>query len=155
MGIGYSVDPDPDVTSKALGKELQIKPRDAIEVCREVRGRSLDDAKEFLQAVIEKDEAVPYRKDSGPGSYSHQQDTGPGRYPVKVSENILDIIEQAEANAEYKGLEPDDLFVMHAAAQKAGEIEGTRPRARGRATSWNTSLTHVEIVLEEEREEGS
>ncbi len=153
MGIGYSVNPDPEVTSKALGKELQIKPRDAIEVCNVVKHKALEEAKDYLEAVIAKDKAVPYRKRSGPGGYSHQKGTGPGRYPVKVAEHILDVIEQAEANAEYKGLEPEDMVVAHAAAQKAGKIEGTRPRARGRATDWNTSLTHIEIVLEEEEEE--
>lgn len=153
MGIGYSVDPDPDVTAKALGRELAIKPRDAIEVCRWIRGRDLERVKDDLEAVIEKRKAVPYRKSSGPKGYSHQKGTGPGRFPVKVSGEILEIVEQAEANAEYKGLDTENLTVSHAACQRAGKIEGQRPRARGRATSWDQSLCHIEIVLEEEGED--
>lgn len=151
MGIGYSVDPDPDVTAKALGRELQIKPRDAIELCREIRGKDLAEAKEYLEGVIDKTQPVPYRKHDG--KVSHQKGSGPGRYPVKVAGEVLELVEQAEANAEYKGLDTEAMTLSHAACQRAGEIEGTRPRARGRATSWNQSLCHIEIVVEEEVED--
>jgi large subunit ribosomal protein L22 len=150
MGIGYSVDPDPDVTAKALGRELPIKPKVAVEVCREIRGEDLEEAKEFLQAVVDEEEPVPVRKhDSGRG---HQKGAGPARYPVKVADAVLDVVEQAEANAEYKGLDTESMTVSHAASQRAGKVEGTRPRAQGRATSWDQSQTHIEIVVEEEVE---
>lgn len=151
MGIGYSVDPDPDVTAKALGNELAIKPRDAIEVCREIRDRPLQEVKDFLEDVTEKKQAVPYRRHQG--KVSHQKGTGPGRYPVKVARTILDVVEQAEANAEYKGLDTENMTLTHAACQRAGKIEGRRPRARGRATSWDQSLCHIEIVVREEAAE--
>lgn len=150
MGLGYSVNPDPDRTAKALGRELAIKPRDAIEICRHIRGMTLDQAKEALQGAIDKTRAIPVRRHMG--SVSHQKGTGPGKYPVKAAGRILAVIEEAEANAEYKGLETEELKVAHAACQRANVIEGSRPRARGRATAWNTSLVHIEIVLEEERE---
>lgn len=152
MGIGYSVDPDPDVTAKAMGRELAIKPRDAIEVCNAIRDRPLEEVKDYLEAVIEKEQAVPVRRHTGKKSVSHQKGTGPGKYPVKVSREILGVVEEAESNAEYKGLDTENLTVSHAACQRAGEIEGTRPRARGRATAWNQSLCHIEIVVEEEAE---
>ncbi len=151
MGIGYSVNPDPDVTAKALGRELAIKPRDAIEVCRAIRERDLEDAKTFLEGVIAKETPVPYRKHQG--KVSHQKGTGPGRFPVKVARAILDVIEEAEANAEYKGLDTENMTLSHAACQRAGKVEGTRPRARGRATSWDQSQCHIEIVVEEEVED--
>lgn len=151
MGIGYSVNPDPDRTSKALGKELAIKPRDSIEVCRAIRGMKLEAAKELLEDVIEKKRAIPYRRHNR--WKAHQKGTGPGGYPKKATQGILKVIEEAEANAEYKGLEPEELWISHAAAQRAGEIPGSRPRARGRATDWNQSLTHIEIVLEERKED--
>lgn len=151
MSIGYSVDPDPDVTAKALGRELPIKPRDAIEVCREIRGMGLAEAKEYLEGVVDKTQPVRYRRHQG--KVSHQKGTGPGRYPVKVAGEILDLLTEAEANAEYKGLDTETMRVLHAACQRAGEIEGTRARARGRATAWNQSLCHIEIVVEEEVED--
>jgi large subunit ribosomal protein L22 len=152
MGIGYSIDPepDPDVTAKALGREIAMKPRDAIEVCEQIKGKALDEAHDYLEAVQVKEQAVPLRKHNDKAS--HQKETGPGRYPVKVASEIQDIISQAEANAEYKGLDTDEMRLIHAACQRAGEIEGRQPRARGRATAWNQSLCHIEIVLEEERE---
>ena len=147
MGIRYSINPDPDKTAKALGKEMAIKSRSAIEVCRALRGLKVADAKQYLEDVQAKKRAIPYRRHMG--QVGHRKGIGPGKYPVKVCAAVGKVLAQAEANAEYKGLEPDDLVVVHAAAQRAGQMPGHMPRARGRATAWNTDLTHIEIVVEE------
>lgn len=147
MGIGYSVKPDPDKTSKALGKELAIKPRHAIEVCRKIRGMKADEAITFLEDVVAKKRAVPFRRHVI--QVAHKKGMGPGKYPVKTAAAILKVVKQAESNAEYKGLETENLWVTHAACQRAGHLPGSMPRARGRATAWNTHLSHIEIVLEE------
>jgi len=147
MGIGYSVKPDPDKTARALGRELEVKPRHAIEVCRALRGLTLVEARELMEGVVEQRKAIPYRRHLI--NAGHRKGTGPGGYPVKTAKAVLKLLAQAEANAEYKGLETDRLVVRHAAAQRAGVVPGQMPRARGRATPWNKQITHIELVLEE------
>ena len=77
---------------------------------------------------------------------------GPGRFPKKAAQAILDVIEAAESNAEYKGLDPENMLVLHISANQGRVFEGMKPRARGRSTPWNAETTNVEIILKEMEE---
>ena len=39
--------------AKATGKSLKISPKHSVEICREIRGMYLDEAKEYLEDVIQ------------------------------------------------------------------------------------------------------
>ncbi|KAA0017723.1 MAG: 50S ribosomal protein L22, partial [Thermoplasmata archaeon] len=67
----------------------------------------------------------------------------------KAARYILKILENAENNAEYKGLDPENMIIAHISAYKGREIEGIMPRAYGRATQKNEQTTNIEIVLKE------
>jgi large subunit ribosomal protein L22 len=58
-------------------------------------------------------------------------------------------LRNAEANAEYKGLDTERMLVVHSLARSGRIIEGKMPRAMGRATAKNTATVTVEIVLQE------
>ncbi len=72
-----------------------------------------------------------------------------GRYPVKAASKILKVLESAEANAEYKGLDTEKLFIKHISTQRGRVIKGIIPRAFGRATPHNEETTNIEVVLQE------
>ncbi|MGQ0534891.1 MAG: 50S ribosomal protein L22 [Methanobacteriota archaeon] len=153
MAYGYSVHPDPEATAIASGRSLPVSPRDAVNVCRAIRGRSLTAAKDFLEGVIEERVAVPYFRHLRNQAHRRGK-VGPGAFPRKCAEAILGVLQNAENNAEYKGLDVDRMVVHHAAAHKAGYIPGMMPKAHGSSGAWNTSLSHIEIVLAE-RPEGA
>lgn len=134
--------------AKAYGKELRISPKDALEICRAIRGMKLAEAKKFLEEVKKRRRAVPYRKHKK--KLAHKAGIGPGAYPVKAATEILKVLKNAEENAKYKGLDEEKLVIVHASAYKGITIPGIMPRAFGRATPANTPLTNVEIILKEE-----
>ncbi len=148
--VGYTNETDPDTTARALGKELPISPKKAREVCHSLRGMNSFDALDFLDDVMEKKKAVKY------GRYNkrvaHKKGIGPGGYPVKVSEAIYSVIEQAQANAEYKGLDTDSLKIITIAAHRGPITKGQRPRAQGRSTPFNQETVHIEVILEAKEE---
>jgi len=148
---GYSVvGLDPDVTVKASGRELRISPKDAREVCAAIKGMKLDDAREFLEQVIRKKKAVPFKRFKKKIPHRRGlQKAAAGRYPVKAAEKILSVLESAEANATFKGFDTENLKVIHAAAYPGMKIKRYIPRAMGRATPRFETLCHVEIVLGE------
>ena len=78
-----------------------------------------------------------------------QEGWAAGRYPVKAAEQILKVLENAEANAEYKGMDTEKLFIEHISSHKGIVIPGYIPRAFGRMTPFNTPTTHIQIVLQE------
>jgi large subunit ribosomal protein L22 len=74
-----------------------------------------------------------------------------GRYPVNASKEFLKILKNAESNAEYKGLEPANMYIFHAAIQRGRVIHGFMPRARGRASPKDTETVNIEMILSEVR----
>jgi large subunit ribosomal protein L22 len=148
---GYSItDLDPEKTAKMAGRELRISPKHASEICRTIKGMKLDRAKTFLEQVIAKKTPVPFRRYHKKVGHRHgAQKFSAGRYPVKAAGHILKLLQGAEANAEFKGLDVENLKVIHASAYSGLKIRNYTERAQGRSTPKFEYLTHVELVLEQ------
>ena len=137
-------------SAKAVGNSLQISPKHAVELCRELRGKKLDVAKSYLENVINMDQPVPFKRHNKQVGHRKGLKGWPtGRYPVKAATQILKVLENAEANAEYKGLDTENLKIQHISSHRGRIRRGFRPRAFGRASPFNTPTTHVQIVLGE------
>lgn len=148
--IGYTVKVDEKVSAKAIGKELRISPKHAGEICRAIKGMLLEKAKEYLEDISEKTRAVPFKRYQK--KRAHRKGLSKwdaGGYPVKAARAILEVLENVEANASYKGLATEKLEIVHASAHRGIVIPGFRPRAFGRATPFNTPTTNVEIIVKE------
>ena len=144
---------DPETTAKAVGRDIPVKPKFAVNVMRAIRGRAVPKAKRFLEDVIALERPVQFVFHNR--NVKHRRGGGgPGRYPVNTAKAVLEVLKNAENNAEYKGLDPERMVVQHAAAHRAAPMPGHMPRAQGRATAWNKSTSHLEIVISE-RKKGS
>ena len=148
---GYSItDIDQEKTAKASGRELRVSHKHAREVCNTINGMKLDQAKDYLKQVILKKKPVPFLRFNKKVGHRHGLEKGfAGRFPVKAATEILNVLEGAEANAEYKGLDMESLRIIHASAYPGMKIKRFIPRAFGRSSPRNNTLTHVELVLEE------
>jgi large subunit ribosomal protein L22 len=110
----------------------------------------LDHAKDYLQQVIVKKKPVPFRRYKKKVGHRHGIEKAcAGRYPVKAAQKILSVLEGAEMNAEYKGLDMERLRVVHASAYPGMKIKRYIERAFGRSSPRFGTLCHVELVLEE------
>ena len=139
-----------ELTAKASGRDLRISFKHAVEICREIRGMRLKDAMRFLEDVIKKKRPVPFRRYHGKVAHKRGLSGWPaGRYPVKAAREILKVLKNALANARFKGLDEDRLYIIHAQAQQGPRIRKYIPRAFGRSTPYFDQLTHVEIIVEE------
>ncbi|MUV89029.1 50S ribosomal protein L22 [Halapricum sp. CBA1109] len=150
MGISYSVDADPDTTAKAMLRERQMSHKHSKAIAREIKGKTAGEAVEYLNAVIEGDQPVPFRKhNSGVGHRKNIDGWDAGRFPEKASNAFLDLLENAIGNADHQGFDGETMEIMHVAAHKVGETQGRQPRAMGRASAFNSMEVDVELVLEE------
>lgn len=145
---GYSVKEfDPDRAVKCSGREVKISPKAATEICRKLRGMKLDSAKDLLEAVTKKKRAIAFRRYHKEVPHrSLDEGWYAGRYPVKAAKMFLFLLEELEANAEYKGLDVDRLRIVHAAAQRGMKTQRVISRAYGRATAYQNTLVHVELM---------
>ena len=148
---GYSItDMDVEKTAKASGRELRVSPKHAREVCRTIKGMKVEQAKDYLNQVIMKKKPVPFRRFNKKVGHRHGLEKAfAGRYPVNAARQVLNVLEGAEANAEYEGLDLERLKIIHASAYPGMKIKRFTPRAFGRSSPRFNTLSHVELVLEE------
>ncbi len=136
--------------ARARGIELRISPKKTYEVLNAIRGLPLEKARELLEDVVARRRAIPFRRYNQ--ETAHHTAVGPGRYPKKVAREVLEVLGNAEANAEYDGLDLDRLIVQVAASSRGRIFPTQMPRAHGRGDPWNEQSTNVEIVLAERAE---
>ena len=144
---GYTAVADPDRSAKAIGKEMPISPKFTREICGMVRGMKVNKAIDTLEGVIALETPVPLKRYNK--RVSHKQGVGPGRYPKKAAAAVLGVIKSAVANAEYKGLNTDDMVIATISASRGRVTPGHMARAHGRATEWNQDTVNLEVIIEE------
>ncbi len=143
----YVIEADSKKSARATSVNTPISPRDALEVVRTIKGMKLDRAKDYLDLVMKKRSAVPYRKFMD--SVSHRKGMGPGRYPVKAAKYVLETLNNAENNAEFKQLDSEKLIIKSAVAQPAPPVKYFTYKAYGASGHFYRERVHIQIILEE------
>jgi len=146
MKLNYSIEPVPEKTSKAMGKELHISRKHAHEIASAIKGMKLNIARSFLEDVVLLKRAVPYKRYTR--NVPHRKGMCTGRYPQKAAKEFLRVLKNAESNAAYKGLDSENLKITHIATKKGHSFRGSFPRAQGRATPKMHETVSVEMIVE-------
>merc|ERR1712023_575128 len=137
---------------KARGSHLRVHFKNTRETCHAIKGMDLKKAQSYLQHVIEKKEAIPFRRYCGGVGRTAQaknagSTNGQARWPKKSVEFVLNLLSNAEANAELKSLEIDKLFVSHIQVNRAVQNRRRTYRAHGRINPYMSHPCHVELML--------
>lgn len=147
----YSQKVKGDTVAKAKANELNMSPKHSIEIATFIRHQRVNDAIAYLNEVVKLKKAIPFRrfnrnvahKRGLPGNWDA------GRYPVKASKAYIRILESAKKNAEYLGLDTENLEIIHASANRGRAQKAFFPRAMGRATPKVRESVNVEVVVRE------
>eukprot|EP00794_Sanderia_malayensis_P007711 gene7711-8549_t len=109
-------------------------------------------ANKYLKDVVGKKQIIPFRRFSGgvgrkaqAKNHKHSQ----GRWPEKSAKFILQLLKNAESNAEVKGLDVDSLVVDHIQVNRAPYMRRRTYRAHGRINPYMSSPCHIEMILTE------
>ena len=153
--VRYSTDPENSAkSSKAKGSHLRVHFKAMREVSHTIKGMGLAKAKSFLEDVLQYKQAVPFTKYTG-GIGRHAQGKlrkaagDKCKWPQKATKIILDLVKNAEANAEVKGLDLDNLVITHIQTNRAPKQRRRTYRAHGRINAYMSNPTHVELILSE------
>jgi large subunit ribosomal protein L22 len=149
--IEYSQKISGDNIAKAKANELNMSPKHSIEIATFIRHKRVNDAIAYLNEVIGLKKAIPFRrfnrnvahKRGLPGSWAA------GRYPVKASKAYIRVLESVKKNAEYIGLDADNLEIIHVSANRGRAQKSFFPRAMGRASPKVRETVNIEVVVRE------
>merc|ERR1712031_107723 len=152
----YAQKPADEATScKAKGSDLRVHFKNTRETAMAIKNMNLEKAKKYLEDVIDKKRAIPFRRFCGGVGRTAQaapagSTNGQARWPKKSCEFVLGLLRNAEANAELKDLEVDKLFVTHIQVNKAVQQRRRTYRAHGRINPYMSSPCHIELILSQQ-----
>lgn len=136
---------------RASVREKSISHKHSREIAVAISGKSIDKAREFLENVVVKKEAVPYRRYHNEVAHRSNIRDGfsAGRFPQKAAKEFLKLLDNLESNAEYKGMDLDRLRIVSAVVHKGTKLKRFQPRAMGRSSPKYDTLVHLELVVQE------
>ncbi|MBW2991161.1 50S ribosomal protein L22 [Candidatus Woesearchaeota archaeon] len=143
MRYRYAFKSDKENLVKAVGRDLSISTKQAVELCSFIKKMPLAKARAILEKVRNKQLAVPFKRFTDGAGHKQGKGICAGKYPYKASKQFLKLLKALEANAQNKGLS-SNLKIIHACAQRAAT-----PLHYGRKRSIVMKRTHVELVAEE------
>ncbi|KAH0916027.1 hypothetical protein HID58_030473 [Brassica napus] len=157
---GFSSDIDLNdhdyVACKARGADLRVHFKNTRETAHAIRKLPLNKAKRYLEDVIAHKQAIPFtRFCRGVGRTAqakNRHSNGQGRWPAKSAQFVLDLLKNAESNAEVKGLDVDALFISHIQVNQAAKQRRRTYRAHGRINPYMSNPCHIELILSEKEE---
>merc|ERR1719258_989264 len=147
---------DEDTSCKAKGSDLRVHFKNTRETAMAIKNMSLEKAKKYLEDVMDKKRAIPFRRFCGGVGRTAQaaaagSTNGQARWPKKSCEFVLGLLRNAEANAEMKDLEVDRLFITHIQVNRAVQQRRRTYRAHGRINPYMSSrVITISDVGEEE-----
>jgi len=153
----YSTDPEnPTKSCKARGSNLRVHFKNTRETAQAIKRMALRRAQRYLKNVIAQKEIVPYRRFNGGVGRKAQikafNGTTQGRWPEKSAEFLLQLLRNAESNADYKGLDVDRLVIEHIQVNRAPKMRRRTYRAHGRINPYMSSPCHIEVILSEKEQ---
>merc|ERR1712173_491093 len=75
-----------------------------------------------------------------------------GRWPKKSATFLLQMLKNAESNADLRGLDVDSLVIDHIQVNAAAKMRRRTYRAHGRINPYMSSPCHIEITLVEKEQ---
>ncbi len=125
MAARYSFNQGTKDVVFASARDLNASYKDLGAVCDAIRYKSLGSAMTILEDVIGRGRPILYRRHNTHMGSRHELGGRKGRYPEKCAELVRKTLVNAQANAANKGMLPEDLYVVHAAANKTQIVNRT------------------------------
>ncbi|GFP85485.1 60S ribosomal protein l17-1 [Phtheirospermum japonicum] len=103
--VKYLIEPDNVTKScKAMGSDLRVHFKNTRETTHVIRKLPLTKAKSYLEDVLAHKQAIPFTRFCQgvcqTALAKNKHSNGQGRWPVKFAKFILDLLKNAESNAE-------------------------------------------------------
>merc|ERR1712150_246382 len=152
----YSTEPEnPTKSCKARGSYLRVHFKNTRETAQAIKHMHIRKATRYLKDVLEKKQIIPFRRFiGGVGRKAQAKAHGcsQGRWPVKSAQFLLQLLKNAESNADVKGLDVDSLVIDHIQVNRAPYMRRRTYHAHGRINPYMSSPCHIEICLVEKEQ---
>lgn len=133
--------------AKARLWNVNMSPKYSREVAVALKGMPVVKARKFLEGVVSKETLVRLRRYNK--EVPHHEGK-PGRYPVKVAQHFLKLLESAMANASYLGADEKKLFVDSVEVYRGRHKRPFGSKPLGKASQRSRRASVLMILKESE-----
>ena len=138
--------------AKARLPNQPVSLKYSTELCREIKGKRLDKMVKWIERIIMHEDWLPLRryvKKIGHRKGQSKSFTKTGRYPEKTLGIWKKMLETVKANADYKGLDSENLMIVHAFASQGYARMGYQSQGRIAGKRRAKKAVHLEVVVRE------
>jgi|SRR3989344_7504753 len=138
--------------AKAMTKNANVSLKFSLELIREIKGKRLDKSEAFLGRIVDMKEHLPlrvYKKKVAHRRGDARSFTKSGKYPVKTAKIWISLLQSVKANADYAGLDADNLIITHAFASQGYRRYSFQSQGRIGGKRRIKKAAHIEIAVRE------
>ncbi len=138
--------------AKAIAANQRISTKYATEMCREIKGKPLAKAVAMIQRIMEKKQYLPlrkYNKEVAHRKGAALSGTKSGRFPERCCKVFLKVLDSVKANADFKGLDAENLLIVHCFASYGFRRRSMQSKGRISGKTRKSKSTHLEIIVRE------
>ncbi|MFH0861651.1 MAG: 50S ribosomal protein L22 [Candidatus Altiarchaeota archaeon] len=146
MQLKYSIKPD-EKAVKAMGRDMNVSFKDMIMIAENIRGKTIPKAITILEGAIALKSPIAYRRFNKGIGHRQGNQFKCGKYPKKASQYALKLVQNLQANAEFKGYDAEKVKIIHSQALLG--ICRPRRKPKGRWTTWESEYCHLQLVGKE------
>lgn len=150
----YQVQVQKKGVAKAVMKNKPVSLKYSLEIISNIKGKRVDKALAYLNRIINKEEFLPlrkYNKKIGHRKGDSKGFTKIGRYPIRCLKAFVELLESVKANADYKGMDSDNLLITHMFASQGYKRVSYQRQGRISGKARESKSTHLEIIVTEAR----
>lgn len=132
---------DKETMARACSSNLSISLKKTVETAKELKGKKVSSAINYLERVADQKAVVPFRRYRAEMAHKRGAGIDTGGFPVKVAEAILVLLNSAKKNAADLGLD-EELYVLSVSGRK-----GATRYKPGRYSGRKAKNISVEVVI--------
>ncbi|NUN11343.1 50S ribosomal protein L22 [Candidatus Micrarchaeota archaeon] len=138
--------------------DVDCSYKDLSQVLSNMKGKTIAQARTMLESAMKMEKPIPFNKFNTGMGHRKQLGGKKGKYPKKEAAYALQLLNNAIANGEKKGLDSSKLVVKHASANKQSvfkryrsQFVGGNTLGYGKQAMWANYVTaRAEIGLAEQ-----
>ena len=119
--------------AKASGRNLPISFKKSVNIASMIKGKEVIKAKRLLNEVLNFKRAVPFKRYKR--DVPHRKGIAAGRYATKPVKFILQLLENAIANAKYHDMDESKLYISKILVTRAVSKKKMQKYGFGKATN--------------------
>ena len=141
-------------TAKAIAVNRPVSLKYSLEIISNIKGKRLDKSLAWLGRILRKEEFLPlrvYNKKVPHRKGEAKMFAKAGRYPMRVLDAFVELLNTVKANADYKGLDSENLLITHAFASQGFQRMSNQSQGRISGKGKKAKSCHLEIIVREAR----